>query len=307
MRLTAHKKHTFNGHKGSIYTLSKSQHDNKIYSGSDDQLVVEWDLNAIEDPKALIKLPVKAYAIEFVQERNLVLIGSYIGSFHIIDLKARQEIKNIKLTEKTIFDIKVSTNGKDAFLVDGAGNYFIYDLESLNLKHQAKVSDKKVRSIAFNNDGSECFLGEGNGLILRFNKDHQLMQKLEGHDAEHSVNALFFDETYNRLLSGSRDGHINMYSVGDTMELIHRVPAHNYAIYDLQASPNGKYIASCSMDKCIRVWDRKNLQLKLVINKEKQDGHLNSVNKLLWSDYNDLLISTGDDRTIMVWEVKESE
>ncbi|MGZ0017666.1 WD40 repeat domain-containing protein [Yeosuana sp. AK3] len=39
------------------------------------------------------------------------------------------------------------------------------------------------------------------------------------------------------------------------------------------------------------------------IDKEKHDGHLYSVNKLIWSTYNNYLISAGDDRTIIIWEI----
>jgi len=34
-----------------------------------------------------------------------------------------------------------------------------------------------------------------------------------------------------------------------------------------------------------------------------RDVHQNSVNKLIWSTYNNYLISAGDDRAIMIWEI----
>ena len=44
----------------------------------------------------------------------------------------------------------------------------------------------------------------------------------------------------------------------------------------------------------------------LRIDKSKNEGHTYSVNKLLWSDFNNYLISTGDDKTIMVWEIAKN-
>ena len=71
----------------------------------------------------------------------------------------------------------------------------------------------------------------------------------------------------------------------------------------------------------IRFWEKEFKQIKPKIlngnrryyNKEtievlkridsKTGGHTNSVNKLYWSNYNNLLVSTGDDRTIKVWDI----
>ena len=57
-------------------------------------------------------------------------------------------------------------------------------------------------------------------------------------------------------------------------------------------------IAIASGDSNIRIFDIRRLQ-------EKRNfvGHQNSVNKLIWSTYNNYLISAGDDRAIIIWEI----
>ena len=57
------------------------------------------------------------------------------------------------------------------------------------------------------------------------------------------------------------------------------------------------------MDKSIKVWDAESEKLLKVIDKSRHAGHGTSVNKLLWSDYNDQLISASDDRQISVWDI----
>jgi WD40 repeat protein len=57
------------------------------------------------------------------------------------------------------------------------------------------------------------------------------------------------------------------------------------------------------MDKSIKVWDMEALKLLKVIDKARHAGHGTSVNKLLWTNYNDQLASASDDRTISIWNI----
>jgi WD40 repeat protein len=51
------------------------------------------------------------------------------------------------------------------------------------------------------------------------------------------------------------------------------------------------------------VWDAQTFKLKKIIDRARHAGHGTSVNKLLWTTFENQLISCSDDRTISVWEV----
>jgi WD40 repeat protein len=84
------------------------------------------------------------------------------------------------------------------------------------------------------------------------------------------------------------------------------IVAHLYAINHLSFSPNGKYFATCSMDKSIKIWETNTFKLLKVIDKARHAGHGTSVNKLFWSGYRNQLISGSDDRTISIWNLNFS-
>jgi len=85
--------------------------------------------------------------------------------------------------------------------------------------------------------------------------------------------------------------------------LVKSIPAHNWAIYDIVFNPDATLFATASRDKTIKIWDAITYQLLKRITKENLNAHTYSVNKLLWSTYNNYLVSAGDDRTIVVREV----
>jgi WD40 repeat protein len=57
------------------------------------------------------------------------------------------------------------------------------------------------------------------------------------------------------------------------------------------------------MDKTLKIWDASEFKLLKVIDFARHGGHKNSVNKLYWSDYQDLLVSASDDKKISVWKL----
>ena len=80
-------------------------------------------------------------------------------------------------------------------------------------------------------------------------------------------------------------------------------PAHWFTINKIVFHPEGKWFATGSRDKTIKIWDAETFELLKVIETMRDKGHINSVNCLLWSEHNDYLLSCGDDRSIIAWEV----
>jgi WD40 repeat protein len=57
--------------------------------------------------------------------------------------------------------------------------------------------------------------------------------------------------------------------------------------------------ATASRDKTLKIWDVATQEIIQRI-EQTNEGHLNSVNTLLWMDDN-TLVSAGDDRSINIW------
>ena len=77
-----------------------------------------------------------------------------------------------------------------------------------------------------------------------------------------------------------------------------------YAINHISIDPSHSLLASCSMDKAIKIWEIKTKTLLKVVDKRKYPAHGTSINRLLWNS-EDILLSCSDDRTITAWKVEK--
>jgi WD40 repeat protein len=105
------------------------------------------------------------------------------------------------------------------------------------------------------------------------------------------------------LLSGSRDARLKIWDVEAGYVLEKEIVAHTFAINYIDFSPNSNYFATCSMDKSVKIWDSESFKLLKVIDRARHAGHGTSVNKLLWTKYDNQIVSASDDRTISVWKI----
>ncbi|TNF25203.1 MAG: WD40 repeat domain-containing protein [Bacteroidetes bacterium] len=303
MRLKVEQVADMAGLEGSVYTLESAQSPYTILSGSSDQLVVEWNLQTLTPEKAVASLPSRAYALRYLDEHGLLLVGSLTGGLHVVDLAQKKELRLLQLHTKTIFDLQYDPKRQSLYCLSADGSFSVWQVPTFELLYHKQLTPLKLRTLAFRPGTNEAAIGCGDGTIRIINTETwEELARLEGHEQDHSVNALAYAPSGKYLISGGRDARLTYWDLTNGYELMMRIPAHNYAIYSIVFHPTLPLFATGSMDKTIRIWKEGSLRPKTTID-ATQGGHTNSVNKLLWIPYNDLLLSTGDDRTIKVWRV----
>ncbi|HRH67842.1 MAG TPA: WD40 repeat domain-containing protein [Bacteroidia bacterium] len=302
MQISITKIRTYKGHEGSVYSLEQSSFPQLFFSGSSDKMVTEWNLLPEGTPKAIVNVGSIIYSLRHIPERKLLLIGVSGGGMHVIDLEKKQEIKFLVHHKNGIFDIAISLVHKRIYTASGDGSMAVWSLDDFSLMYSLVVGKEKVRSVRLNADESEIAVASGDGM-LRFFDPLTMAEKIVIKGHELSANTVAYHPASDLIVSGGRDAYLKLWDA-KSYRLLRSIPAHNFAIYGIEFSPDGRLAATASRDKTIKIWDASTFEILARIDKEKYDGHANSVNKILWTKYNNYLLSAGDDRSVMVWEVK---
>ncbi|MEC7988099.1 MAG: WD40 repeat domain-containing protein, partial [Myxococcota bacterium] len=79
-----------------------------------------------------------------------------------------------------------------------------------------------------------------------------------------------------------------------------KLKGHRKKISDITFSPNGRWLATCSFDRTIRIWDGKKGIQKAVL----FGGHRNRIRRLTYRIDGEQLASVGDDGGARLWDMK---
>ncbi len=289
-------------HKSAVYALCQGREEHLILSAGSDQYVIQWNLETLSAERVIAKSSTTVISLLYVKEFNYVLIGQIEGGIHVIDLKQGKEVSYLKIHKGYIFDLKYHAAKKELVVASGDGSISIWSLSDFKLLYQLQLCKQKVRSINFSADSAKAVASLGDGSIAVLNTmDWSIDQQIKGFSS--AVNCAQFMPD-NSILAGEKNAHLHKVNLNRAEKELD-LAAHYWAIYDIQFSSDSRFFATASRDKTVKVWDSESMKVLKRFEGLKDKAHTHSVNKLLWVNYKNYLISTGDDATFKVWQIIE--
>jgi len=290
---------SLSGHQNPVYALVNSGKPGIFFTGGNDKGVVEWSLDKMNFIKVLMPVKSSVYSLEYFNDQ--LFVGERSGELSIFDLKTQAITANFKAHEKPVFDIAVVPDKHEFLTASEDGTVGVWSLIDHSLLYRIPVSIDTVRSMAISLDGQQvAFACKDTTVRIYDLNDYGLLHTLEKHTLP--VTSVQYAPNGKYLVTGGRDAQLNFWSLPD-YKFQHTIPAHLFSIYGIAFNPKRPYFATASQDKSIKLWGTDDLKLHKILSLEKGTiGHTHSINKLIWTPDGEYLISTGDDKLVMVWE-----
>ena len=302
--LKVKKKAQLTGHNASVFTLAQEDESSNILSAAGDGWLVRWNMEEPEMGKLIAKVETQIFSMCRLRNSDQIVLGNMNGGIHWVQPNDPEATKNIAHHQKgTYAFVEV---GQHLFSGGGSGLLTRWDIKTNRSLESLQLSHAAIRCIDFAPERNELAVGCSDHNIYLLDAS-TLDVKHRIHKAhDNSVFSIRYSPDYTLLLSGGRDAHLKVWNLEQAPKLLSDQPAHWYTINDIVFHPNGHLFATASRDKTIRIWDAQDFRLLKTIETVREQGHVNSVNRLLWSTYNNWLISASDDRRIIVWEIEAS-
>ena len=256
------------------------------------------------------------YAVAFSDDGHTLFAGSedkvlsWSGDGHVRHWSrdALPPPEHLHEHEKYVYAVAVSPAGR--VLASGGEDCVVQvtDLETGDTWSNANEHVEAVYSLAFSPDGTYLASGGWDRSVILWNVANRSPQRrlksLSGRVSAVAFAPQDSPEDDRVVAIGCLDNTIKLWNLrtGKLEDVPGGEPAHRSSVEALAFSSSGA-LASCGLDKAIRVWDVKSRTLRW----ENDTEHDYLVRTLAFSPDGETLVSASWDKTVRVWTVATGE
>jgi WD40 repeat protein len=198
-----------------------------------------------------------------IQSLDISPNGQYIisagvdGQLRVWGVPDLKPITNVLGHDKEVWSTCISADGK--FAVSGGEDGFlkVWKFPSLELQSAVKYHKKSIEYVSISplQKYILCASADSTISIWKWGEYQAPYRVLTGHKG--SVPVAIFSSNENLIFSGGQDDCIDIFDI-EKGTMIYNLKAHNGDILTLCLSPDGKFLASGSRDRTVKVWQFNN-------------------------------------------------
>ncbi len=306
---TGRQQLTLLGHTSSVTSAYFSPDGKRLVSAGSDGTMRVWELAGGQEQLTLQGHTSDVTHVCFSPDGNRLASAGSDQTVRVWDL-AGQELLTYKghaALASRVTSVCFSPDGKRLASASEAGVH-VWDAAGGQRVHS--LQGHPLRPNGF---GSVCFSPDGRRLAAWSWDDHTVKvwdaaggQEQLSIQPDGYLTGVCFSPDGKRLASVSWKrigatstvvhGEVKLWDAANGQELL-SFQAHNATITHVCFSPDGKRLATASVDQTVKVWDATSGRQQLTL-----QGHTSDVNSVCFSPDSKRLVSASTDRTVKVWD-----
>lgn len=287
------------GHEAPVTSVAVAADGNRIVTGSEDRLVVTWDLSDFDERSVVQEHQASINWVAFSADGGLLATASNDKTVRLWNPQTGTSVSSPLRHDSYVFSVAFSP-GSSQTLATGAndGTVTLWDLENGESSELTGHSGG-VAAVVFSPSGRLLASTGHDKQVRLWNVDDQTeLAVLSGHEGR-VYNAVFTRDG-KALVTASADHTLRIWNL-DQRRQANVLTGHDDRIWALAISAEG-LIASGSEDRTIKIWDPMQGRLMRTLH-----GHADVVQSLAFSPDGKTLASGSGDKTIKLWDVQTGE
>lgn len=282
----------------SVHTCVFSQDGKHAITGSNDQTIRLWDVEA-----GCVLLILKGHTgrircLLWSSDQKFVLSGSDDKTIRLWNVETGTCINVFR--EHSHWIMSLAWNTDYTLAISGSNNHVVnfWDLQSGYCISSLKGYKGAVRSIVLEDNARYALLGLNNKTVQLWDIEMgRCLRVLEGHSSE--VFVVAWDTERGLALSGSKDRTVRLWDL-KTGYCLYVLRGHRARVTSLAWSKNGRFVLSGSGDDTLRLWDLETGHCLCVLK-----GHMGAPRGVAWSEDQCRAFSCDSKGGIRIWDLSK--